>query len=512
MNLYKTAAIVTIFAAIEHGLGFLYRIILSRMLGPEGLGVYQLSLSVFAVFLTVCSSGLPITLSRIISKHRAENDPAGIHRVTTAAILLVLGFSLALTVLLFCLRDVFSGVFADLRCADLFYILLLGLSVTSVYAILRGSFWGNKRFVAYSLIELLEEIVMIVAGVLLLLFAGTGVGDVNKAGAAVVISYLASFSIALFYFFLKGGKLRPPRGEMKPLVRSALPVTAMRTCSSLTSSLISVVFPMRLIAAGYSSARAMGAYGIVGGMVMPVITIPCSLIGSIALVLVPELSECYYRGERKKLSALVKKALDATLLIAGLLIPFFVACGEGVGVLLYANAESGKLIARSALILFPLSITMISTSLLNSMNCEKQTLLFFLFGAAAMLLCVWILPSRLGAAALLVGMAADHTVTAVCSLVLLAKKTGRLRSGNYFLRLVLAVTIAAALGMGLKVVFMRYFAYIPALLLCALAVGAAECVLFRLLGLFDLAALLKKFRPKKRKRAAARPTAAQAAK
>ena len=72
MNLYRTAALVTAFSAAEHCLGFLYRILLSRTLGPEGLGVYQVALTVFAVFLTISSSGLPVTLSRTISKHRAD--------------------------------------------------------------------------------------------------------------------------------------------------------------------------------------------------------------------------------------------------------------------------------------------------------------------------------------------------------------------------------------------------------------------------------------------------------
>ena len=73
-NLYRTAAVVTVFSALEHTLGFLYRIILSRLLGPEGLGIYQVALTVFAVFLTITSSGLPITLSRVISKHRAQGS------------------------------------------------------------------------------------------------------------------------------------------------------------------------------------------------------------------------------------------------------------------------------------------------------------------------------------------------------------------------------------------------------------------------------------------------------
>ena len=67
MNLYRTAAVVTFFSAAEHCLGFLYRIILSRTIGSEGLGVYQAAYTVFAVFLTISASGLPVTLSRVIS-------------------------------------------------------------------------------------------------------------------------------------------------------------------------------------------------------------------------------------------------------------------------------------------------------------------------------------------------------------------------------------------------------------------------------------------------------------
>ena len=51
-NLLKNTALVTLFTAFEHFLGFLYRIILSRTLGAEGLGVYQAALAVFSVFLT----------------------------------------------------------------------------------------------------------------------------------------------------------------------------------------------------------------------------------------------------------------------------------------------------------------------------------------------------------------------------------------------------------------------------------------------------------------------------
>lgn len=496
-RLYRTAAVVTVFSTCEHCLGFLYRMILSRVLGSEGLGVYQAALTVFAVFLTATSSGLPITLSRIIAKHRTRGNAHGEHAATSAAMLITLLVSVPVTVLLFLFRGEFSRIFSDPRCADLFYILIFGLSFTSVYAIIRGCFWGNKRFFAYSLIELIEEIVMIAVGVFLLLGVGSGIADVNKAAVAVLVSYLCSFAIAAAYFFCRGGKLASPRGELRPLLRASLPVTAMRASSSLISSLISVLFPLRLMQAGYSSSRAMSEYGVICGMVMPVMMIPSTLIGSIALVLVPELSECFYRGDKRALSAHVEKALNSTLLIAGVLIPFFLVCGEGVGILLYSNAQSGKFLAYGALILLPMSITMISTSLLNSLNCEKQTLCIFLAGAACMLACVWLLPPYLGSGALLAGMACDHTVTAVCSLLLLRKKTGALRSKPYFLRLLLALLPVCAAGWCVHALTMKILSFMPALALTMLAVGGAELGFFALFRLYDFRALVGRILRKK---------------
>ncbi len=502
MNLYRTAAAVTVFSALEHCLGFLYRIVLSRTLGPEGLGVYQISYTVFAVFLTISSSGLPITLSRVISKHRAEKNPRAEHAATTAAMAISLSFSVPLTALLFALRAPFSRIFSDPRCADLFYILLFSLSFTSLYSIIRGSFWGRKRFFAYSFIELAEEIVKILAGVVLLLLVQTSLPDVNRAAVALLIAYLFSFALAAFWFFVTGGKLRSPRGEFLPLIRSSAPVTAMRASSSLVSSLVSVLFPIRMMAAGASSARALAEYGVVYGMVAPVIFVPNTFLSSIALVLVPELSESYYRKQTEKVSALVRKALSSALLITGALIPFFVACGEDVGVLLFASAESGKMIAGCALMLVPMGVAMISTSMLNSMNCEKHTLLFFLLGSAAMLLCVWFLPPYLGSGALLAGMAADYAVTAVCSLALLRKKAGKLALGKHCLKLAAAILPTTLLAAGLHTLLVRCLSYVPALVLTFLFVALCEGVLFSLLKLFDFRAFAKKFLPSRKKRAA----------
>ena len=500
MDLYRTAAVVTVFSAAEHCLGFLYRILLSRVLGSEGLGVYQTAITVFSVFLTIAASGLPVTLSRTIAKHRAAGARRREEAATGAAVLLALAVAVPCTLLLFCLRERFSAVFPDPRCADLFYIMLPGLSFTAVYSVIRGNFWGNKRFLAYSLVELIEEMIRICTGVVLLVGIQTSLHAANRAAIAVLVSYLCSFALAAGWFFARGGKLRAPKGEFKQLLVAAAPVTAMRASSSLMGSLISVLFPLMMQVAGYTAAQAMREYGAVYGMVMPVMAIPCAFIGSIALVLVPELSERYYRGEREEVSALTKRALTATLLVAGLLFPYYMVCGGDAGVFLYADAASGRMISAAAPVLIPMSLTLICTSMLNSMGCETHTLGIFLAGSAAMLVCTLCLPRFFGGGALLTGIACDACITAALSLWLLRKKTGKLRMGRYCLRLLGATLPVLAAGYAAHGFFERYFSYFPAFALTMLTLAAAELLFFGMFRLISFRTVFLRFFAKKRKK------------
>ena len=71
-SLFKTVFVITGFAVITRVLGFVFRIYLSRMLGAEMLGLYQVSLSVFMVLLTIVASGLPLVISKLSAKFFAK--------------------------------------------------------------------------------------------------------------------------------------------------------------------------------------------------------------------------------------------------------------------------------------------------------------------------------------------------------------------------------------------------------------------------------------------------------
>ena len=149
---FKTVLIVTIFSFCEKFLGFLYRIYLSRTIGAEGVGMYQVALSVFAFLLTLCCSGTPITVSRLMTKYSSINNKERVQKVITAGLTFTLLLSACICLFVFVFRSYLSIVFADDRCTSIFLVVMPGLIFTSLYAVLRGVFWGNKDFLPYSVI------------------------------------------------------------------------------------------------------------------------------------------------------------------------------------------------------------------------------------------------------------------------------------------------------------------------------------------------------------------------
>lgn len=485
-NVYQTAVYVTVFSVAEKFFGFLYRIILSRTLGSEGMGLYQLALSIFAVLVTATSSGIPITVSRLITKHRALKNKTAEQSTVTAAIVSTLIFSVPVCLIMYLGKSHFDFLFSDKRCMTIFLILLPSLTFNSIYSVLRGVFWGNKQFMPYCIIELIEEITMIIAGVVLVSGMTSVLNGAERAAAAIVISYAVSFTLAGAYFFIKGGRLKNPRSEFKPLMHSALPITGMRTSNSLINSVISLIIPARLIASGFSSEQAMSAMGIAMGMSMPILSIPATLIGSISLVLVPELAENFYNSRHLKLRDNIEKALKVTTLIATILIPCLFVTGESVGVFLYTNAESGKIIRNTCFILLPASLTMISTSVLNSLGYEKHTCVYFFISAIVSLLCAVFLPSLIGVYSLFAGTALSGIISCILNLRLIIRKCKeKVRFLKHLLTSTVIIFPTIILGILLRNLLTNFLPLFPLIIICAVITVGASFLLNLVFGTFD---------------------------
>lgn len=494
----RSAALVTTLTLLERFLGFFYRIFLSRAIGEEGMGYYSVALSLFAVLVTVVSSGIPATLSRLITKHKTQGNEKMEGASLSAGIVLSLSFALPSTLLLFFLSPHLSFLFSNEKAKDIFLILLFGLTFNAVYSTLRGYFWGKEEFFAYSFIELLEEAAMILCGVLLVKEVSSPLLGAKKAAVAVVVSYVVSFSLALVYFLVKGGKFSTPKG-FRPLLSSALPITAMRTSSSLLNSLIAVLLPARLVTAGYSSGEALSLFGVAFGMAIPVLSIPTTLIGSFSLVLTPRLSEHYYSKHTLALKEDVEKSVSFTVIAVCLFMPFLFVFGSDMGYLLFASDKAGEMISRSFFMLLPMSITLISTSILNSLHLERNSLVHFLLGSALLLFCIWFLPKYLGVYSLILGFTLSHGLTAILDLRLLKKTcSASLSFLKPILKGVLLSAVSCLFGKLTYSLFLKLLSFLPAAFFTGILMVLFSLLLLALLNLLPMDAIKKVLKKKRR--------------
>ena len=492
-TLYRSALIVTVFSVIQRSLGFLYRIVLSRTIGSEGMGLYQIAVALFMVLLTASSSGIPVTVSRLLTKYRTQNDLRAQNASVTAGVVSALAATLPVSLLLFLLREPLASLFSDARSETVLFLLLPGLSFSAAHTVLRGYYWGNKDFLPYSVTELVEELVMILVGTALVCRIADPFEGAMRAAIAITASNLVSFSLAFFWFLSKGGRFSSPKGQFRPLLSAAVPISAMRTSASAIDSVIAFLLPARLRASGMTATEALKCYGVATGMSFPVLAAPSSLIGSFALVLVPELSENYYRGKGRALKANVEEAISVAAVISCLFIPPLALFGEEAGLLLFSDRLSGKIIAYSSYLLLPLSLNMISSGILNSMQGEKVTLIAFAVGSVCLLTCVVLLPPLIGIYAICVGSGLEAIAASSLQFFFLYKRCPQKpRIVRPVLLSLLPLVPAFLLGALTKPLLFRFFSAVPAIAIgCVLTVGVA-LAFYAFLGLLPRPKLLRK--------------------
>ncbi len=416
---------ITIFAASTRAIGFIFRIFLSRVMGPEMLGLYQVAMSIFMVMLTIISSGLPLVISREIAKK--DKDPHVVFNITTAGLIIGSIASLILCLIVLLFQGLLGFIFTDQRAIAILIALLPAVIASSIYCVLRAIWWGQKKFFLLGLTELIEQIARVITFVLLLgfIFYFTDLAQLSawSFSIACIIS-----AIIVIILFIKTNKLtKTKKGEhkayIKPLLRSAIPITGVRLLASVAFPLVSILLPIRLMAAGWTSIEAISHFGIMIGMTFPLLTIPMTLISSLAVALIPELSQIVAKKDWSKARRQIQTSINFTVFINFIFIPIYIALGEGLGLFLYDNAASGAYLARSAWVMIPFCLSQITSASLNSLNEEASAMKNYIIGSIILFTCVWFLPAVVGVDSVIIGLGASTTITSILNIWVIRNKT-----------------------------------------------------------------------------------------
>lgn len=427
-KLFKAMFCVTFFSVATRALGFLLKIYLSRKLPSDMLGSYQVAMSIFAVLMTLVSSGIPVVLSRNVSYYHGKQNKKAIGSIVSSGLILTGIICLVVSLIVILCPNLMNMVFTSSQSSEMLLILLPALIFSSIYEVLRGALWGEEKFFTISFTEFIEQVVRII--VLILLFETTflNISLTNKTALSLSIGCIVSSIIVAIIYFKRGGKLYNPKYEFKNLIKTSTPITAVRTVSSIVSSIIAIIIPIRLMDFGYTSTEALSEFGIMMGMTFPLIMIPSTLISSLAVTMIPSISaqsNNIDNGELKNRSELRNKinfSLRTTVVFATLLLPIFLALGVPICKFIFNNEKAGLYLSVAAIVMVPLGLSQITTSILNAIGLELKSLKNYVFSAILLIASILFLPKYIGTYALIVGELLMSTLVTILNIHMLRKR------------------------------------------------------------------------------------------
>lgn len=423
-SLFKTVALITIFSIITRIAGFLFRIILSRTIGAEGVGLYQVASSVFMVLLTVISSGIPLIISRMNAGFIARKEKKKEGSLITIALIYTVLLSAILCLVVLIFKNLFAHLFTDERCIEILLVLLPSLIFSAVYSVFRGALWGRDNYFALCISEFYEQVVRIILGVLAIGATLSAIENaLNLAWTMTIACFLSMIFVILLFFYYGGSLGRVKKNIFKPLLKQSTPITLMRVAGSFIQPLIALIIPSRLMVIGYTSSQALSLYGIAVGMTLPLLFVPTTIIGSLSTALIPDISKAVAQNDKTHIESRITSSIFFAMFISALFVPVYLGMGELAGLFLFDNVLSGTLLQASSWVLIPLGLTNISSALLNSLGLENKSFINFAVGAMVMFVALWFLPLFLGINALIWGMGLNYVIVAFLNFRLLKKKT-----------------------------------------------------------------------------------------
>lgn len=412
----QQAAILTLANVFTRALGFGLRVMLSRLMGAQALGVMELSHSAHMLSITPVTAGLPLAVSRMTARDRTDG-------ALRAGRGLVLRLCCIFVPLWLVLSPAIAYFMHDLRVLPALWAFTPCIPVLGLSAVYNGYCYGLGQVGPPALSEVLEQILRFSLSAALLLLLPVLTISGRAAVPALATAAAEGAGLVLVIRMVRSAAKRAPAAALAPacreIVRLSLPLTASRLLTTLLRTIYGVLIPRRLMLSGLSQAAATEALGMLQGMVMPVLFLPGMVTGALGTVSTSAIAERVGKARRSMTIRLFCSALCCGLtgaLCIRLLSGF-------LSQRLYGLSALRPLFDRAAPLTLFFALQHAVNGALSGLGEQKCTLLPSLLGALTTLCCMYVRAARpdlrlLGA---IEAMITGQALTLVWSLILLLK-------------------------------------------------------------------------------------------
>ncbi|QKS46656.1 stage V sporulation protein B (plasmid) [Paenibacillus cellulosilyticus] len=363
----KGAMILLLAGVINRLLGFVPRIILPRIMGAEGVGIYQLGYPFLSVMLTIVVGGIPLAVAKWIAEAESRGDTRRVKTIFRTAMTLTVTLSLALTALLVLFAPFLSShILPDARVYQTFLCMTPLVTIIGVSSVYRAYFQGKHNMIPTAASQVTETIIRIIFQLTLaaaLLPYGL---EWAAAGAMLgtVAGEIAGLGVTVYHYY-KDRRRQPIADEqetevkspptlykrrpseppvMRRLLHLSVPVTGSRLVGSL-SYLLETIFTNRsLAAAGIAIGVATSQYGALQGMIVPLVLLPTALTYSLSVSLIPTLAEAAAKGDRELIHRRMHQSLRLSLVTGAPFVVVMTLFAEPLCRLIYNHADIAPLL------------------------------------------------------------------------------------------------------------------------------------------------------------------------
>lgn len=428
----KNAAVLTVTAILLRTAGMLLRIYLSNTIGAEGMGLYQLILSIYLLASTFATSGLCTAVTRLVTDETVCGSKKSVRRVMRRSIELTFIIGAILTALIFFFADFIAEFWiCDMRAVPALKILSFSLVFMGISSCFKGYFMARRKAVMPSSSQIFEQIIRICAVVLLIGHFGSK--GIEKACFAILFADTIAETCSCIYLLicymidkrrLVTANLQGSKGVAKRIVKISLPIVAGKYLSTGLRTIENLAVPGCLEKYGGSKQAALETFGELKGMALPIIFFPSSFLMSMSTLLMPEISEAKALHDSSAIRSQISRAVEITLQSAILISALFTVLSNNVGILLYNSESVGFLIKVLSPLIPAMYLEAVCDGMLKGLNQQNHTLLFSAADSVIRIICIFTLVPKFGMAGFLGMMIFSNLFTSTLNVRRLMKISG----------------------------------------------------------------------------------------
>lgn len=399
-KLFVNTLILTATSFLMRTVAVSFNVYLSNKIGPAGIGLFQLIMTVYSLAITVGAAGIRLASTRLVVAYSAldkSKDTAIMQRCILYGLLMG---SMAAILLFFGAETAGLYWLEDIKAIRPMRILAISLPFISMSAALNGFFTARGAIPRYAFVQLAEQGIKIFSIVTALSLMKNP--DIESASAVLVlgtsvseiISFLLSYGLFSQMKRSQASQGSPPKGSFAQLARIAVPDAIGSTARSILLTVEHLMIPKGFRKAGSSEESSLAIYGTIHGMVLPIILYPSAILTSLSSLMVPEIARHKAENNEKGISAITAEMLHLTFLFSLGAAGIFFAFADKFSLAIYGSDASGHYIRVLAPLIPIMYMDMMVDGFLKGLDQQLQSMTYNIFDSALCVVLVYVLLPR----------------------------------------------------------------------------------------------------------------------